>query len=94
MRLKEIIAAGALLVITSLASAQDCYDSSILTPNPFMGNAGEIFNLADGSIWEVKDEYEYLSAYYPTNVIICPSRGKLVVDGKTLNVKYLGGRSR
>ncbi len=48
MRLKEIIAAGSLLVITSMASAQECYDSSILTPNPFMGNAGEIFKLADG----------------------------------------------
>jgi hypothetical protein len=92
MRLKEVIAAGSLLVITSMASAKDCYDSSILTPNPFMGNAGEIFKLADGTIWEVKDEYENLSAYYPTNVIICPSRGKLVVYGKKLNVKKVGGR--
>lgn len=36
------------------AAAQTCYESSILSPTPFMGNNGEIFKLADGSIWEVK----------------------------------------
>ena len=56
-----------------------------------MGNDGEIFKLDDGSLWEVKYEYEYMYEYYP-NVIICPSKGKLVVDGKSLNVEYVGGR--
>jgi hypothetical protein len=55
-----------------------------------MGNDGEIFKLADGSIWEVKYEYEYLYEYYPT-VIVCPSKGKLAIDGKMLNVQLIGG---
>ena len=50
-----------------------------------MGNNDEIFVLSDGSIWQVKYEYEYLYEYYP-DVVICPNRGKLVVDGKSLNV--------
>jgi len=89
--MRMTIAAGVLLLMTSLASAQDCYESSILSPSPFMGNNGEIFKLTDGSLWEVKYEYEYLYEYYP-NVIICPSRGKLVIKGKTLNVEQVGGR--
>jgi len=89
MIMKKLIIFGALLLITSLASAQECYESSILSPSPFMGNNGEIFKLADGSLWEIKYEYEYLYEYYPT-VIICPSRGKLVIKGKTLNVAQVG----
>ena len=69
-------------------AAQDCYDSSILKPTPFLGNNGEVFQLADGSLWEVKYEYEYLYEYYPS-VIVCPTRGMLVVDGKTLDVELL-----
>src|SRR3990172_12376875 len=91
MRLRIIITAGVLFVITSVASAQDCYQSSILSPSPFMGNNGEIFKLADGSLWEVKYEYEYLYEYYPS-VIICPSRGKLAIKGKSLNVEQVGAR--
>jgi hypothetical protein len=91
MILKKLITIGAVLLITSLASAQDCYESSILSPVPFMGNNGEIFKLADGSLWEVKYEYQYLYEYYP-NVIICPSRGKLMIQGKTLNVAQVGSR--
>ena len=68
-----------------------CYEASIVKPTPFMGNDGEIFKLDDGSLWEVKYEYEYMYEYYP-DVIICPSKGKLVVDGKSLNVEFVGGR--
>ncbi len=89
MRLKELIIAGALSLTAGFALAQECYESSILSPSPFMGNNGEIFKLADGSIWEVKYEYEYLYEYYP-DVIICPSRGKLAIKGKTLNVERVG----
>jgi hypothetical protein len=32
-----------------------CYESSIQKPAPFLGNYGEIFELADGSFWEVED---------------------------------------
>lgn len=65
----------------------------LMSPTPFMGNHGEIFKLADGSLWEVQYEYEYMYEYYPT-VIVCPSRGKLVVGGKTLNVQQVAaGRS-
>ncbi|SMY17479.1 hypothetical protein [Photobacterium aquimaris] len=67
-----------------------CYETSIVKPTPFMGNDGEIFKLNDGSLWEVKYEYEYLYAYYP-DVIMCPSKNKLVVNGKSLNVEHVGG---
>ncbi|NDH67699.1 MAG: hypothetical protein EBY22_07305 [Gammaproteobacteria bacterium] len=53
-----------------------------------MGNNGEIFKLDDGSIWQVKYEYEYLYEYYPA-VVVCPSRGKLSIGGRTLNVQSL-----
>ena len=69
--------------------AQSCYESSIVSPSPFMGNNGEIFKLADGSLWEVKFEYEYLYEYLPT-VIICPTKGKLAIKGKSLNIALVG----
>jgi hypothetical protein len=68
------------------AAAQDCYESSIVSPSPFMGNNEEIFRLDDGTLWEVKYEYEYLYEYYPS-VIICPSEGRLIIDEKSLNVE-------
>lgn len=80
------------IFITNWAYAEDCYQSSIMTPNPFMGNNGEIFKLADGSLWEVKYEYEYLYEYSP-DVIICPLQGKLAIKGKTLNIERIGTKS-
>ena len=67
-----------------------CYESAITSPNPFMGNNDEIFKLSDGSIWQVKYEYEYLYEYYPT-VIICPSKNQLIINGKKLNVELVAG---
>lgn len=81
------------LTIAGRAGAQSCYESSILSPSPFMGNNGEIFQLADGSIWEVKYEYEYLYEYSPL-VIICPSRGKLILGKKSLNVQQVSSAPR
>ena len=69
---------------TNAASAGNCYEAKIIKPAPFMGNNGEIFVLSDGSVWEVKYEYEYMYAYYP-NVIACPDRGHVIVDSKKLN---------
>ena len=63
-----------------------CYESSIVSPTPFMGNNGEVLRLADGSLWEVKYEYEYMYEYYP-DVIICPSRRTLAIGGETLSVQ-------
>lgn len=57
-----------------------------------MGNNGEIVKLSDGSMWEIKYEYEYLYEYYPS-VIICPSRGKLMVGKKSLNVQLVAASS-
>lgn len=70
------------------AIAGGCYESSIQSPSPFMGNDGEVFKLLDGSVWEVKYEYEYMYEYYPS-VIACPDRGKLVIGDKQLNVQLL-----
>jgi len=84
---------GLALTFTERVGAQTCYDSTILSPSPFMGNSGEIFKLADGSIWEVKYEYEYLYEYQPS-VTICPGRGKLIVKGKSLNVEQVASGPR
>lgn len=75
-----------LLFFAVNANAGKCYESSIQEPAPFMGNDGEIFKLADGSLWEVKYEYEYMYEYYP-DVIICPDKGKLIIKDKKLNVE-------
>ena len=55
-----------------------------------MGNNGEIIKLSDGSLWEVKYEYEYLYEYFPT-VVICPGQGKLIVGRTSLNVQLVSG---
>lgn len=77
--------------LLSYAHAEECFDSSVVSPSPFMGNSGEIFKLSDGSIWEVKYEYEYLYEYSP-EVIICPSKGQLIIGGKKINIERVGGR--
>jgi len=96
MKNRIIILIATLLVVFAVANranAKDCYQSSILSPSPFMGNNEEIFKLADGSLWEVKYEYEYLYEYYPS-VIICPSRGKLILGKKSLNVQLVSGAQK
>jgi hypothetical protein len=84
---------GILSVFVGHLSAQGCYEASILSPSPFMGNNEEIFKLSDGSLWEVKYEYEYLYQYQPS-VIICPSLGKLFVGKKSLNVQLVSGSQK
>ena len=64
-----------------------------MKPVPFMGNNDEVFQLSDGSFWQVKYEYEYLYEYYP-NVVICPSQNVLMVDSKKLNVARLSNSGR
>ncbi|XAT61442.1 hypothetical protein GN278_12190 [Rhodobacteraceae bacterium Araon29] len=65
-----------------------CYKSSIVKPTPFMGNNDEIFVLSDGSVWQIKYEYEYMYEYYPT-IVACPDAGYVIVDGKKLNAIVL-----
>lgn len=70
--------------------AENAITGTIQSPTPFMGNNGEIFKLSDGSYWEVKYEYEYMYEYYP-EVVILPQKGKMVINGKTLNVEKVSG---
>lgn len=92
MTIKKLITSVCFVLMSLSAHSQACYEASILSPSPFMGNNGEIFKLSDGSLWEVKYEYEYLYEYLP-DVIICPSRGKLIIKGKNLNVQNISGSS-
>jgi hypothetical protein len=87
-RMGQLSACLTLSSLLSTAHAGTCYESTIRTPTPFLGNNDEIFVLGDGSVWQVKYEYEYLYEYYP-NVTVCPDRGKLIVAGKTLNIVSL-----
>ena len=82
------------LLFGASASAQACYESSIVSPSPFMGNNGEVFKLVDGSVWEVKYEYEYMYEYTP-DVVVCPGKGRIIVGRKQLNVQLLSqGRTQ
>jgi len=71
----------------------NCFEASIRKPTPFMGNHGEVFQLDDGSFWEVQYEYEYLYEYYPT-VVVCPEDGVLIIHGEKLNISPVAERSR
>jgi len=91
MKMKHKLSTLLVLFISIYSGAvfsAECYESSIQSPAPFMGNNEEIFKLSDGSVWEVKYEYEYLYEYYPS-VIVCPSRGKLILGEKSLDVELL-----
>lgn len=90
---KVIILCMAVLVFSASLGAQktDWYTSTIMNPTPFLGINEETFKLADGSVWQVQHEYLYLYAYYPT-VYVSPSLGKMVIDGKSLNVLLLSQR--
>jgi len=91
--LSIMVAAITMASVPNAARAADCYKSTIVAPSPFMGNNDEVFKLADGTLWQVKYEYEYLYAYRP-DVVICPSSGVLAIDGKTLQVVAVrSGRS-
>lgn len=74
-----------MLAMSGVARAAACYEVSITKPTPFMGNNGEIVQLSDGSVWEIKYEYHYMYEYYP-DAVICPGSSKLIVKGKSLNV--------
>ena len=88
MYVKCILAIFILFVTGICVNAKECYNSSIITPSPFMGNNGEIFKLSDSSLWEVQHSYEYMYEYYP-DVIVCPTIGKLLVKGKTISIKLV-----
>jgi hypothetical protein len=93
MRLKICVTAGVLSIMTSLAWAQDCYQSAILSSGPFAGTNGEIFKLVDGSFWEVKDGMSGMKlCEYNPDVMICPSRGKMLIKGNMLKVEQVRGR--
>jgi hypothetical protein len=96
-RRNKFISPFLFLLFASL-SAQgmaNCYKDSIVSPSPFMGNNNEIFKLASGGLWQVRYEYEYLYEYLP-NVIICPNAGKLIINGKQLNIQQVssGGSAK
>jgi hypothetical protein len=86
-KLKKVLVLA--LLFASKGVFAQCFDSTIQSPSPFMGNNEEVFKLSDGSLWEVKYEYEYLYEYYP-NVTICPDEGFMIIGGKKLNIASLG----
>lgn len=85
-RLSFVVAMFALYV--RIAGAQSCFQTSITAPAPFLGNHGEVFQLADGSFWQVLGDYNYFYEYYP-RVIVCPGAGKLSVRGKSLSISMM-----
>ena len=93
MTIKNLIKSISLLGFLFLSNLSfACYEATIQKPTPFMGNNGEVFILSDGSVWEVKYEYEYMYEYYPS-VVICPDKNLLLIKGKKLNVQNISGGS-
>lgn len=76
------------ILLCANAQAQDCFEASVVAPSPLMGNHGEIFRTSDGAIYEVVGSYEYLYVYYP-QVVICPARGRMLVNGKTVGIQVV-----
>lgn len=91
-RLIGLIAVVVVLGLHSTSFAQSCYETTVLSPSPFMGNNGEIIKIGDGSLWEIKNAYEYLYEYFPL-VIICPTKGKLLIKDKSIDVQAVSSRS-
>jgi Leucine-rich repeat (LRR) protein len=87
------VVAMAFLAFANSAVAQACYQTSIVSPSPFKGNNGEIFKVADGSIWEIKYAYEYMYLYRPS-AEICPTAQKLKVNGKILDIKKIAAANQ
>src|SRR3989339_467179 len=88
MRFTRIVLTAVLMLIATSVWAEDCFESSIVSPSPFMGSDGEIFKLTDDSQWRVKFADEYLYEYDP-RVTICPETGKMTIKGKTLKVEAI-----
>ena len=79
----------AFLLCAPVARAQPgCYQSSVLSPAPLLGNHGEIVQLADGTLWEVIGAYLYLYKYYPI-IVACPTAGKLIVGQDSVNARLI-----
>ena len=87
-----VLSSSVSLISNSSVVSGGCYESTIFSPVPFMGNNGEVFELSDGSSWEVLYEYEYLYEYYPT-VQVCPDLRTLIIGDKSLNIRSLDNNS-
>lgn len=92
-QIRTLVLAFCNLLFLQYAYAQACYESTITSPSPFMGNNDEIFKLSDGSVWQVNYEYEYLYAYSP-EVIICPAQNRLIINGKQLQITKIAQEAK
>lgn len=86
--IEKVILVALMFVSIDALKAQDCYESTIVSPTPFAGNKKDNFKLSDGSIWVVTDFYAQLSAQEP-NVTICPDQGELIIEDKAIKVRLL-----
>ena len=69
--------------------SSECHEAFIKKPTPFLGNGKEIIILDDGTIWE-DFSYQYLYLYeYNPSVIICPNKGKMILDEYVFNVQRI-----
>lgn len=77
---------------TNIYAATTCTQTTVKTPQPFLGNAGETVVLSNGSIYTVGvGQFNNLFAFSPA-VNIC-SDGTLLTDKKTIPVTYVGESS-
>ena len=64
----------------SVSDLQGCSNAQIIKPVPFLGTAGEVIFLSDGSVWkDLSYKYLYLYSYSPI-VQICPLQAKMILE--------------
>jgi hypothetical protein len=90
--IRTICLALGLACLNTIATAQTCYEVTVVSPTPLLGNHDEVVRLSDDSFWRVQYEYEYMYQYNPS-AVICPGRRILIVAGKQLDVVPLSGSS-
>ena len=87
IKLFNAIATDASLIAVEPVRATQCYEHSIMSPTPFMGNHGEVIEISNGSWWHVSYSYEYMYEYYP-KALMCDN-GNVYVKGKKINFRLL-----
>jgi len=81
-------------LVSDIAVAEGCYDTSVRSPTPYLNNGGEIIIMTDGTMWQdASYNYSYAYQYYPA-VTLCPSAGFMIMNGKKIAlVSVRGGTS-
>lgn len=77
-----------LLIVLSPSISDPCFDKNIIQPEYSIGTSLELFKLSDGTLWKVESVLNHMLGNW-SNVKICPSRGEVVINDRTLPVSQI-----